>query len=390
MERCSVLILGGGVAGSMAAISAARNGADVVLIERGGCLGGMWTSGLIGITLDPYNKTPLLDEFLGLVKVEQDLGTATLFEIQKYILEKLCVEAGVKILYHSQPYSIELKNGKILAVRVVSKGGTSIFNPAMVIDATGDGDIAALAGCEFDYGRPEDGKTQPMSMVALVGGVDSKLAKNYISYPQEPFWDARNRLKALLDKNGISVSLGCASIVPLLNDIYILSMNQVYGKSGCDSIELTQATIEARREIYDFVASLRKCYPEIFPNISLLSTPEAIGVREGRRIRGKYTVTLDDMIAGKRHTDSVCTVTYWPDIHSPQKDEKGFSDGGLKIQPYDIPFRALIPETIDNLLVAGRCISGDFYAHSSYRVMGNMAAVGAAAGEFAAKTAKSC
>ena len=384
-KNTDVLVVGGGVSGTMAAIAAARLGVKVSLIERGGCLGGMWTAGLVGMTLDSGYKDGLLSEFLGLVHREKQCGAATIFEIQKYILEKMCRECGVDIYFHSQVYDLEKEERQIRKVNVISKSGRIDFETKIVIDCTGDGDIAVMAGCGFEFGRASDGKAQPMSMIALVGGIDER-AQDYVSYPDEPFWDARNRLKNVLDSIGATYSIGCPSIQPLCEDIYILSANQEYGKSGCDVAELTEATMNARNEIYCMVRDLREKAPEIFGGITLVSTPECIGVREGRRIHGRYTVTVEDMVAGRTQEDAVCKVRYWVDIHSLENDGgKGFTDDGVKAQPYDIPFRSLLPIDVDNLVLAGRCISGDFYAHASYRVAGNMAPVGEAAGKMAAK-----
>ena len=384
-RKTDVLIIGGGVGGTMAAIAAARKGVEVTLIERGGCLGGMWTAGLVGMTLDSGYKEGLLSEFLTKVYREKEKNIATIFEIQKFILEDMCRESNVHICLHSQVCSVEVSDRQIRSVQVITKSGLIEFEAKIVIDATGDGDVAAMAGCGFEYGRPSDGKAQPMSMIALVSGIGEE-AKAYISYPKEPFWDARNRLKEVLDRVGASYSIGCPSIQPLCGDIYILSANQEYGKSGCNVDELTEATLNARAEIYRMVRDLKLGAPEIFENLALVATPECIGVREGRRIHGRYTITVEDMIAGKRHEDAVCLVRYWVDIHSLENDGgKGFTDDGVKAQPYDIPFRALLPKDIDNLVLAGRCISGDFYAHASYRVAGDMAPVGEAAGRMAAK-----
>lgn len=384
-----VLIAGGGVSGTMAAIAAAREGVKVTLIERGGCLGGMWTAGLVGMTLDSGYKDGLLSEFLGLVRQEMQCGSATLFEAQKFILEKLCAESGVDVWLYSQVSGLQTEGRNIQKVNVISKSGVTEFQAKVVIDGTGDGDVAAMAGCGFEYGRASDGKAQPMSMIALISGLDEK-AEPYISYPGQPFWDARNRLKEVLDAVGASYSIGCPSIQPLCGGIYILSANQEYGKSGCNVKELSFATLHAREEIYLMVKALREKASDKFPGITLVSTPECMGVREGRRIHGRYTVTLDDMIAGREHEDAVCKVRYWVDIHSLEDDGgKGFTDEGIQIQPYDIPLRALLPVDIDNLILAGRCISGDFYAHASYRVAGNMAPVGEAAGKAAAKVVKS-
>ena len=390
MEKRStdVLIIGGGVGGTMAAIAAAGRGVDVTLVERGGCLGGMWTAGLVGMTLDAENKEGLLSEFLARVRQEQKRKAATIFEIQKYLLEEMCRENGVHICFHSQVCEVKAYDRKIQKVQVITKSGLLEFESAIVIDATGDGDVAAMAGCGFEYGRASDKKAQPMSMIALISGI-GKAARAYVSYPGEPFWDARKRLKEVMDRAGVSCSIHYPSIQPLCGDLYILSANQEYGKSGCNVDELTEATIDARAEIYRLIRDLKLGAPEIFGELVLAATPECIGVREGRRIHGRYTITVEDVIAGKRHEDAVCRVSYWVDIHSLENDGgKGFTDEGVKAQPYDIPFRALLPRDIDNLIMAGRCISGDFYAHASYRVAGNMAPVGEAAGRMAAKALK--
>lgn len=379
-----ILVIGGGVSGTMAAISAARKGVKVSLVERGGCLGGMWTSGLVGITLDSEEKDGLLKEFLTKVDKEMRTGSATIFETQKYILEKMCDESGVTLYLHSQICNVDTNNRVIDVVKVISKSGNIDFKPSVVIDATGDGDVAYMAGCGYDYGRDSDHKAQPMSMIALITGL-SKTAEPYVSYPDMPFWDARNKFKDILDRCGIKYSIGCPSIQPANEGIYILSANQEYEKNGCNVEELSTATTKARREIYEIIKNLREKGPECFKNITLVSTPECIGVRETRRIHGVYKVSLEDMKQGKKHDDAVCTVNYWVDIHSLENDGgKGFTDDNIKIKPYDIPFRALLAKDIDNLVLAGRCISGDFYAHASYRVMGNMALVGEAAGRMSA------
>ena len=384
-RNADVLVVGGGVSGTMAAISAARKGVKVTLVERGGCLGGAWTAGLVGMTLDSEGKGGLLKEFLTIVYHEKKRGIATIFEIQKYVLEKLCAESGVEVMFHSQACDVKTDGSQIKEVRLITKSGPIDFHAKIIIDATGDGDVAAMSGCSYDYGRPSDGKAQPMSMIALVSGLDER-ANTYISFPEQPFWEARNRLKMVLDAARAPYSIGCPSIQPLCGDIYILSANQEYGKCGCNVNELTEATMNAREEIYRLVGALRKGAPDVFNNLMLVNTPECVGVREGRRIHGRYTITVDDMIAGRRHADAVCRARYWVDIHSLENDGgKGFTDEGIKMQPYDIPFRALLPKDIDNLVLAGRCISGDFYAHASYRVAGNMAPVGEAAGAMAAK-----
>lgn len=366
-----VVVIGGGVAGTMAAIAAARAGKKTVLLERSGALGGMWTSGLIGVTLDAENKNGLLKEFLQ--KVNDEGGCATTFETKKYVLEKMCIEAGVELYLGCTFVSAENVNGKITEVKCASKSGEITFKAAKYIDATGDGDVAASAGCEFFFGNGE-GKVQPMSMVALVeikGGLDEK----YLG------WDGRNNFKALLDSLGAAYSLGCPNIALCQGEIYQLSINQEYGKNPLDCKSVSLASVNARKEIFETTKKLRKSGM----NITLVTTPEFIGVREGRRIKCRYNITLDDIVSGARFNDAVCRVTYWVDIHSFAPGDKGYSDSGITVKPYDIPLRAMLPIGAENLILAGRCIGGDFCAHASYRVMGNMAAIGEAAGAFAAK-----
>jgi len=123
-------------------------------------------------------------------------------------------------------------------------------------------------------------------------------------------------------------------------------------------------------------------------NVELAATSPLIGVREGRRLHGLYTVTRDDLIAGRRHADAVCRVMFPVDVHSTDpKTHQGYSNEGVTMQPYDIPLRALIARDVTNLTMAGRCISGDFYAHASYRVVGNAFATGEAAGLVAVRAA---
>jgi hypothetical protein len=166
----------------------------------------------------------------------------------------------------------------------------------------------------------------------------------------------------------------------------MMMSNHVYGVSGLNAQEMTDATLSARQELHDQVAALGKLGGP-WKDMRLVATAEQIGVREGRRIRGRYVVTSQDMREGIRHEDAICRVTFGIDVHA--LDKQG-DRGGLErfeIQPYDIPLRALLSADCANLLMAGRCISGDFLSHSSYRQTGDAAAMGEAAGACAALAA---
>ena len=169
---------------------------------------------------------------------------------------------------------------------------------------------------------------------------------------------------------------------PVRQGMIALMANHQYGVSPMDANQMTKATMEAREELNNIVDSLRSL-GGIWSNMRIISTAGQIGIREGRRIHGLYTLTADDLIKGAQFDDAVCRVTFNVDIHSGGV----YSNQGVKAMPYDIPLRALIAKDINGLMMAGRCISGDFFAHASYRVTGNSVATGEAAGKVAAKAA---
>ena len=165
--------------------------------------------------------------------------------------------------------------------------------------------------------------------------------------------------------------------------------NHVYGVSALDAAQITGATIKARDEIHKIVNGLKRL-GDPWTNLYIVATAPHIGIREGRRIHGLYTVTEDDVVNGVQHEDSICTVKFGIDVHSTNKeDNKGYQNHGKISKPYGIPVRAVISRDIRNLLMAGRCISGDFYAHASYRVTGDAATIGEAVGILAALASKS-
>jgi hypothetical protein len=182
-------------------------------------------------------------------------------------------------------------------------------------------------------------------------------------------------------------------LYPIRKDLYMLMANHEYGFSPLNAQEVTRATLHARREVNAIVNSLRS-NGGAWKNIRLVATAEQIGTREGRRIHGLYTVNKEDLINGARFEDAVCRVTFGVDVHSVNKQDeeagpklKGYNQG-IKSKDYDIPLRSLIAKDVGGLMMAGRCISGDFIAHSSYRVTGNAVAMGQAAGRVSAMATK--
>jgi hypothetical protein len=256
------------------------------------------------------------------------------------------------------------------------------------VDATGDGDLAARAGCSFDYGRPGSGQLQPLSMIALLTGLKLDEVRPFVAALERGKGSAKQRLLAEMARAGVQPSYAEPTLFYIHKDLYCLMANHEYGVSSVDASAITAATFRARSEVRKLVGALRALGgPWI--NIQIVATAEHIGVREGRRIRGLYQVSTDDLVRGAVHEDAVCKVNFGVDIHSTDpRNTKGIERGGVRARPYDIPYRALIARDVMGLLLAGRLISGDFVAHSSYRVTGNAVAMGEAAGVAAALAAR--
>jgi hypothetical protein len=391
-----VIVCGAGPAGIAAAIAAARKGAKTCLIETHGCLGGIWTAGSLSYILDGRNKGGILTEILqrlNVIKTRQgyssdetsNKGYVCDVESTKLVLEEMCAEAGVHVRLHTRVVHA-LKDGQNRLSHVVteSKSGREAWAAQVFVDTTGDGDLAAQAGCGFALGEEKTGVLQPMSLIALVAGVDPEQCAQYTKVEKQ----SRINLLADIRRGGFEPSYGSPGLWHIKDDLYILMANHEYGASAVNADDITKATLSARKELHQIIEVLRSL-GGIWSRLQLVSTGAQIGVREGRRIAGRYTVTIEDIMQGKKHDDGVCRVTFGVDVHSPNPQESramsAYNDQYRgRIQAYDIPLRALIARDVDGLLMAGRCISGDFLAHSSYRVTGNAVTMGHAAGTLAA------
>ncbi len=401
VEDVDVLVCGAGPAGVTAALAAARMGAKTRLLEVNSCLGGVWTAGQLAWVWD-MGKPGMSREIIHELDkrharvdtpIHPNQKTFTYdIESLKLLLEEMCDESGVAIRLHTRVTSA-LKNerNQLTVVITESKSGREAWRAKSFVDATGDGDLGALAGCEFDIGEEGTGKTQPMTFMALITVQSAEALQEFIS-----FWKGipEHRKKHTnflqeLHRAGVEPSYGHPTLFQVNGNLLALMINHEYGVSAIDAEQITRATIHARAEIQNAVIALNQL-GGAWKDIQLVSTAEYIGVREGRRIHGRYTVTVDDLIQGRHHDDAVCRVYFGVDVHStnPKKD-KTLSNKGVRMKPYDIPMRALIANDVDGLLMAGRCISGDWLAHASYRVTGNAVPMGEAAGVAAALAARS-
>jgi hypothetical protein len=387
-----VIVCGAGPAGVAAAITAARAGAKVRLFEAHGALGGVWTSSLLGYLLD-FDKPGFNQELVGRLRERDAIngdgmnGLSYQPEEMKLLLEELCVREGVRVRLHTR-VAAAYREGKTLRTIVTeSKSGRQAWSAPVFIDATGDGDLGAQAGCEFEIGKERDCPCQPMTMYALLMVKDvAQIADCIHKTGNNGRHVGPPAFRETLQRAGVTPSYGSACIFPIQGNLVLLMANHEYGINATDAEQVTEATMRARGEIHRVVRGLRKLGGP-WDGVQIVATPEQIGVRDGRRIRGRYVMTRDDLVQGARQEDAVVRATFPVDIHALSAEENkkaGYGNAGVKMKPYDIPVRALIARDVDGMMMAGRCISGDFIAHASYRVTGNAVAMGEAAGAVAA------
>jgi len=396
-EDADVVVCGAGPAGVAAALAAARTGATTRLIEVNGCLGGVWTAGLLSWILDTSNKTGLMQEMLRRL---EDRGASAVYggsvgydvEEMKILLEEMCLEAGIRIRLHTRVCGAVQNNaGRLEAVITESKSGREAFRAKAFVDASGDGDLAAQAGCGFDYGHPETGAAQPMSFICLLSGIEPEGMTPFVrGLAEAADWSSpKDNLRKAMNEAGVDPSYGKPTLFYIRPGLFCMMANHEYGVAGTNADELTEASLRGRAEVHRLINALRGT-GGAWKDVKIIATPEHIGVREGRRIHGRYTVTTEDLAKGAVHEDAVCKVCFPVDVHSTDPTKtKGIAAKPVRAKPYDVPYRALVAKDVDGLLMAGRNISGDFIAHSSYRVTGDSVPMGEAAGVAAALAARS-
>jgi hypothetical protein len=411
IEQADVVVCGAGPAGVAAALAAARiqtqlgQTPNVRLLELHGQLGGVWTTGLLSWIIDAGNKNGVMAELLQKLQAIRDAsgeapkvkyGCPYDVEQMKLLLEQLCIKAGVKVLLHTRVVGAHVNEAKQLThVLVENKSGRQAIAGKVFIDCTGDGDLAALAGCTCEYGRPDPTdptkiQTQPFSMLCLLTGMDRDETLPYHNRENVDWNTPKDNLRAAIQAGGADSSYGKPTLFEIYPDLFTLMANHEYGYSGLNAQDLTDATVHSRKEVHDMINALRK-QGGCWKNLRIVATASQIGVRESRRPKGLYTLTLDDLVEGRCFDDAVCKCTFGIDVHATSKSNAG---GGIeskpvgKTQPYDLPYRSMVSAEVQGLMFAGRCISGDFFAHSSYRVTGNSVALGEAAGAAAAVAVK--
>jgi hypothetical protein len=416
-----VLVVGGGPAGLGAALGAAEAGARVILAERHGFLGGNATAALVmplmsfhtqrGRPVPPAKQQRImpqdhgpgdpvvagvLDRLLGrllslggAMAPSDQTGFTVPFDPELFKLAALDLleEAGVELLLHAFASGIVgTPSGVVDGVVFETKSGPVVVRAKTVVDCTGDGDVAALAGAPFEVGREGDGLVQPMTLMFRMVEFEQAAFEAYTRANPDQ-WRGVHGLRDLVRQATEAGELD----LPREDILFFgtvqprevaVNSTRVTGVLGIDVFDLTRAEVVARRQMMQIAAFFKKWVPG-FAESYVVQSGVGIGIRETRRIVGEYRLDVDDVLAARKFDDGIARCAYPIDIHNP-------SGSGTRLErlppgeSYDIPLRCLLPQRVDGLLVAGRCISGSHEAHSSYRVMPTSVATGQAAGACAA------
>jgi glycine/D-amino acid oxidase-like deaminating enzyme len=420
--RADVLVVGGGPAGLGAALGASAAGARVILAERYGFFGGNATAALVMPWMSSFTQHPaarthnegqlfptdhgvgeaviggvhalFLERLIragGAIAPSVDTGYVVPFdpEVFKRVALDLLDEAGVQFLLHALATDV-LGDGRVQGVVFATKSGPVVIEAETVVDCTGDGDVAAQAGAPYEIGRDTDGLVQPMTLMFRMVQFQRAAFEAYVrAHPAQ--WHGVHGLWDLVQQATAAGELQLPREDILLfgtphDEEVAVNSTRVTRVLGVDVWDLTYAEWESRRQMRQIAAFLQKYVPG-FEDAYLVQSGVNVGVRETRRILGDYVLTVDDLLQAKKFDDGIARGAYPIDIHSPTG--KGTI---LKRLPpgeaYDLPLRCLLPQGVEQLLVAGRCISGTHEALSSYRVSPICMATGQAAGVCAALAAR--
>ncbi|MDO4741112.1 MAG: FAD-dependent oxidoreductase [Eubacteriales bacterium] len=419
-----VIVVGGGPAGMCAAIAAAREGVRVLLVEQSGSCGGMATQGMVGPFMTCYDRKGetmiirgLFEEivdrmvargyalhpsgvragtgFTSWIVLGHDHVTPYEPEGLKLVIDEMLEEAGVHILYHTSFLQPVLEGNTLAGVLVSSKSGIDLLRGKVVIDCTGDGDVAFRSGVPYEMGNEELGTVQPATMFFHICNADEAAMEA----------DIRANLHNFYRKDGVNyrsfhwrvsearengdwdlkrVSIGLFRMPK--SDEWCVNTSRLMGVDSTDNESLTRAEIDGRRQAEHILHFLRKYVPGC-ENIKLKSTAAHIGIRESRHILGDYRLTADDLLGARVPEDSILLAANSVDVHGrfgPTSNEYIAIEGDY----YGVPYRSLVASGVEQLLVAGRCVSADSTAAGAIRVMPPCMAMGQAAGTAAALAVK--
>ncbi len=385
-----VLVCGGGPAGFAAAVSAARMGARTLLIEQSGAVGGVATSGLMSHWTGA-TRGGIYEEIIHKTKRDEVNWHLIDPEALKTGLLDMLQESGAMWLLYTQAVAPIVVDGQVRGVISESKDGRQAHLARVVVDASGDGDMAARAGAPFVKGRETDGKMQPVTTMFKIGGVDTDAAVFPGGFEDDP--PVRGVGVQQLGRKYLRHPAGHVLIYrSTLPGVVSINMTNCTDIDGTSAADLTRADLALRRQIDEIHAFLMAHVPG-FESSYVLSSAPMVGVRETRHFVGEYALSGEDILSARAFPDWVVERAHFNfDVHSltgAGLDETGAQKAFPQKRSYQIPYRCLLPQGVQGLLLAGRSISGTHMAHANFRVMPICANIGQGAGIAAALAALS-
>ena len=408
-DKYEVIVAGGGPAGCTAAIAAAREGKKTLLIEATGCLGGMGTSGLVPAWCPFSDKENIVYAGLAVKIMEKVKATMPHVpkslvdwvpidpEMLKTVYDDMVTESGADVLFNTVLSAAETDDrGNVTAILVSNKDGLSAYSADIYIDCTGDGDLAVWAGASYEKGDPDTGDLQPASHCFVISNVDSYAYQYGV------------RLHGANPESPVH-KIAASDKYPLVHDFHMcnnfvgpgtvgFNAGHVFNVDNTNPRTLSQDLMTGRKLARQLRDGLAEYFPEAFANSYLSQTGALMGIRETRRIVCDYKITREDFIERKCFEDEICRNCYYIDVHNTKKDADNVKSGNMAVremfekhavhygkgESHGVPYRALTPIGLNNVLIAGRSISSDRIVNGSLRVMPVCLAMGEAAGMAAA------
>lgn len=394
-KRFDVIVCGAGPAGICAAVAAARQGAKVALLERYGVPGGNLTCGHVGPILGMVGKGTMRDELMALLEVPDNdmIGRVVLahdMQRAKTVLTEFIHHENIEVYLQTMAADALVEDHRVTGVVISTKEGLLALEGKVVVDATGDGDVAAFAGCQIEKGR-EDGLMQPVTLEFTLDNVDEDRGVICIGDVDDVEFNGQRFLdycKQCAQKGMLPEHLAAVRLHPTVHKgERQVNTTQANGVDSTKIEDLYPAELALRGQIDTLIRFFRENLPG-YENCKYIASGTTTGIRESRRVVGEYLITAEELAAGKRFDDVVVhRAEFIVDIHNPA----GAGQAEEKIQyvvPYDLPYGCFVPKGVDGLMTAGRCISGTHRAHASYRVMSICMAMGQAVGVAAALCAR--
>ena len=414
---CDVLVVGGGIAGVAAATAAARQGSKTILIESKTFVGGVPATGyclhsfiakdgrqvVFGLAQEIVDNLIEMGGAVGHVPYKGFVCAVTPIdgEMFRFLSNRLVDEAGAQMIVGVMAVGADVDgNGRISSVHIASKSGISKISAKIYIDASGDGDLAVFAGAKYGKGDDKTGKMQPVSMIIRCYATDNNKIAEQISVVTPAMAKRRDhptpipvyfnghfgRWNDYVLEKGIFPNKDHKVFFNTVWPNHInVNTSAATGIDGTDSIDLSKGTVQLTKQIYKIAKFLREFVPGF--KDAYFAPSSWAQVRETRRIKGLCEITDQDILQGKKYADTIGKICFPVDIHDPDTGQAHFEDIGDD-GTFDIPFRALVPEGLANVLVAGRCISASQYAQGATRNHAPCLVTGEAAGVAASIAAK--